>query len=499
MSRCLSLIIALLFSFFSTPLLAVTIHVPGDSTTIQGGINGAVNGDTVMVAQGTYYEYDVDFLGKAITVMGTDPEDSAVVAATVVDGDSLGIVFYFHSGEGSESVLAGLTISGGSGDYGGGIYCYTASPRIVKNIVRDNHVVWHGGGIACYDAANAEITNNLVMLNSSRRGGGISIDASDAIVTNNIIRENHARTVGGGFIARESGSPIILNNIFTENYAGSGGGGVRTYACTPTYANNLIINNTGEYFGGGISTHVGSGSLFINNTVTGNIVPSGNGGAIYATDNPTIINCILWDNQPDEIYGVSDVTYSDVEGGWSGDGNIDEDPQFIDAGNGDYHLQSESPCIDAGDPTIFDECIPPGLGEIRSDMGAYGGEQNCGWESRPFSVYLYMWPDGPVDVAPEDVLEFNTQIWNYSENTVEGDYWLSVMLPNSTEFLIPEPILNYDNPMSGRIFPLGRINLSNQLFIPAVADTGSYSLIGRVGRYPDTIIDEESFGFRVVE
>jgi hypothetical protein len=366
------------------PLHALIIHVPGDSTTIQGGINGTVSGDTVMVAQGTYYEYDVDFLGKAITVTGTDPKDSAVVAGTVVDGDSLGRVFYFHSGEDSESVLSGLTIMGGMGDHGGGIYCYTASPRITYNIIRDNHVVWHGGGIACYSAANSEISNNLIMGNSARRGGGISIDASDAIVTHNIIRENHARTVGGGFIAREGGSPMILNNIITENYAGSGGGGVRTYASEPTYANNLIINNTGLYFGGGISTHVGSGSLFINNTVTGNIVPAGNGGAIYATDDPTIINCILWGNLPNEIYGVSDVTYSDIEGGWLGEGNIDADPLFMMYKGYDYLLESGSPCIDTGDPSINDgfkywtTSMPYESGP-RSDMGAYGGPGNVGW------------------------------------------------------------------------------------------------------------------------
>jgi hypothetical protein len=103
----------LLLIICSATVQARVIHVPGDSTTIQGGINGVVNGDTVMVHPGTYYEYDIDFFGKAITVTGTDPEDSAVVASTVVDGDSLGSVFVFQSGEDTTSVLAGLTIKGG--------------------------------------------------------------------------------------------------------------------------------------------------------------------------------------------------------------------------------------------------------------------------------------------------------------------------------------------------------------------------------------------------
>jgi len=83
----------------SATVQARVIHVPADSSTIQGGINGASNGDTVMVHPGTYYEHDIDFLGKAITVTGTDPEDSAVVASTVVDADSLGSIFVFQSGE----------------------------------------------------------------------------------------------------------------------------------------------------------------------------------------------------------------------------------------------------------------------------------------------------------------------------------------------------------------------------------------------------------------
>ncbi len=84
MCRLIFLLPLILLLIFASTLHSTIIHVPGDSTTIQGGINGAVDCDTVMVAPGTYHEHDIDFLGKAITVMGTDPEDSAVVAATLV-------------------------------------------------------------------------------------------------------------------------------------------------------------------------------------------------------------------------------------------------------------------------------------------------------------------------------------------------------------------------------------------------------------------------------
>jgi hypothetical protein len=103
---------------------------------------------------------------------------------------------------------------------------------------------------------------------------------------------------------------------------------------------------------------------------------------------PGITNSIFWGNSAPswpEIFnysGSSDVTYSDIQGGWPGEGNIDIDPLFRDSGNKDYHLMStscgdtfDSPCIDAGSPTIIDSLLDCawGLGTIAGDMGAYGG------------------------------------------------------------------------------------------------------------------------------
>ena len=110
------------------------------------------------------------------------------------------------------------------------------------------------------------------------------------------------------------------------------------------------------------------------------------GGGIGCDDAyPTFTSSILWgDYAPSgpEIYvnsGTPEVTYSDVEGGWTGEGNLDEDPLF--AGGGHYNLTAESPCIDAGDPDPIrdDTCFPPSLGAAQSDMGAYGGPGACGW------------------------------------------------------------------------------------------------------------------------
>ncbi len=117
------------------PLHAITIHVPRDHPTIQGAIHAAVDGDSVLVAPGTYQESAISFDGKAITVaaLGT-------AARTVVQGDGTEVVFSFHEGEDSTSVLRGFEITGGGGDWqgGGGIECVGSSPTIVACVVHGN-------------------------------------------------------------------------------------------------------------------------------------------------------------------------------------------------------------------------------------------------------------------------------------------------------------------------------------------------------------------------
>jgi hypothetical protein len=305
MRYCLILLTILLLIICASPFHAVVIHVPGDSTTIQGGINGCSDGDTVMVAPGTYHEHDIDFLGKAITVISEQGPDS-----TIINGGHDGHVVMFRSGESSAAVLSGFTITNGEGAWyysaklGGGIYCeessptitnniitgndastgltytdafgggiasYNSSPLITNNIIAGNSVYAtskgesYGGGIYCYNESSSNspiIRNNVIIGNSSTyQGGGIACERSSPTIVNNVVEANY----NGGIYNRTHSSPIISNNVITNNL----GLGIACWSsCSPVISYNIISRNTAES-GGGIRLSGGS-PIIQNNTITGN-------------------------------------------------------------------------------------------------------------------------------------------------------------------------------------------------------------------------------------
>jgi len=195
--------------------------------------------------------------------------------------------------------------------------------------------------------------------NYSVAGGGMYNDSGSPTVKNCTFKRNsahggydgHSYQGGGGMYnyyhnIYERG-PTITDCKFIENWSECGGGMCNNYYSEPTLTNCVFTGNSAED-GGGMSNHYRDPTL-TNCTFTDNSAVDNGGGIYNGSSEPTLTNCILWDNSPEQIagYGTATVTYSDVEGGWCGVGNIDEDPMLEPDG---YHLTEGSPCIEAGDP-----------------------------------------------------------------------------------------------------------------------------------------------------
>ena len=288
----------------------------------------------------------------------------------------------------------------GDDRFGGAIYCERSSDILMKNcLIRNNKAddYGKGGGIYCYYSSPA-ISHTTVSSNtSSSMGGGIYLKESNPYLVNVTISRNYAARNGGGLYCYYS-NPILQDVIINENSTDStylnAGGGIYFYHSSPIL-DSVIINNNNTYRGGGICCQTSS-PILANVTIYGNTANSG--GGIYCNDTscpslsnvtisentanhgggiacngnctPSLLNSIMWNNQIEELYLIYSstitITYSDIMGGWTGEGNINEDPLFEDPSNGDFHLTENSPCIDAGNTAS----VPDPDGTI-IDIGAY--------------------------------------------------------------------------------------------------------------------------------
>ncbi len=316
---------------------------------IRHAISEANPGDKIVISEGVYHE-NINFSGKNLTFSSIDPGNPAVVAGTVLAGgvSGGGPVVTFARGEDESCVLAGLTISGPEA----AIFCSGASPAISGCLIENNG----GNGIELREGSNPEITNCEI---NSNAGAGIEMQA------------------------KPSGRITIYNR--------------------PVISNCVIAGNLHQGISGGMPT-------ITNCTIVANI------GFGISNSNSTVMNSIIYYNNAGtdvvQIEGnAATVTYSDVQNGWPGQGNIDAAPCFAEPGfwnlngtfddvsddfwvPGDYHLRSQagrwhagsqswlldvlsSPCIDTGNPdSDFSAELPPN-GE-RINMGAYGGTPQTG-------------------------------------------------------------------------------------------------------------------------
>jgi len=193
-----------------------------------------------------------------------------------------------------------------------------------------------------------------VYIDQWSEGGGIYCEHSSPTITNCIISGNMVEGFSDcmGFPTWMNKNRMISEKGISKVYSHAYGGGIYCVNSSPTITNCTISGNDslGEPGNGGGIYYAYSSPTITNCTISGNSA-SDYGGGIYLNDyySSTITNSILWGNMAStgsEIIGSPIVTYSDVQGGWMGEGNIDEDPLFIGAKN--YHLSLGSPCIDGG-------------------------------------------------------------------------------------------------------------------------------------------------------
>jgi len=376
---CLALFVANSILLITTPVIAGTvINVPANQPTIQSGINASTDGDTVLVAPGTYTE-NLKFMGKAITV-----KSAKGAAVTIIDGGGVAPVVTFDVNEPSTSTLSGFTLQHGisttSSLYmGGGVFVYFASPTIENNVIQNN-LSCGGGGIGVYYGSPVILKNTVKSNSQSGCSGGdgaikVVGDGSAQIIGNTI--RNNSSNFGncGGISLVGAGSPTILNNIIYSNVVtglspASVGGGICIWnisGADAVIAQNLIYGNTAGQ-GSGIYAFVPSGArpVFVNNTIVGSLT-SPQGSAVYISGysdqaqffNNLLIgargtNAVYCDNQYDQTppaFAGNDVyspTGTGLQGTCSGEsnlnGNISANPIFV---NGD-HLRGNSPAIDVG-------------------------------------------------------------------------------------------------------------------------------------------------------
>ena len=412
-------------------------------TWTEAGSPYCVEGDILVAGLIIEPGVRVEFLGDYVfevagilTVAGTKTEPVVFTRAETNEEGWQGIYFNY-SAPGSQLAYAVI-----EGSINSGINIINSNP-IIENCIIQNNTGTNGGGI--YISTTTEPAYELIIKNCKVRsngsnstianGGGIHADIQTGLLklTNCKIDSNtgysyawgaNCITKGGGIYASGNiklENCYIINNIVkavTEhpNYwydACPRGGGIYFEGGELTMTNCIITNNTwvtGGYHyrsypqGGGIYIETGTSNI-VNCTVAYNDQEGlrRGGGTV------DIVNSIFWENILSEIAGTATVTYSDVQDGYTGEGNINYNPIFDTCGP--LQIVVGSQCIDAGNPDsqYNDVCFPPSLGTERNDMGAHGGPGACGW---PDDCPCDLNYDGKCDM--QDWLKFGEE-WGHTD------------------------------------------------------------------------------------
>lgn len=379
----------------------------------------------------------------------------------------------------SNPTLINCIFKNNSAGRGGGLGGYNSSITINDCVFIDNYAE-RGGGLA-FHSSNCVLSGCTFNSNSAKLGGGILNEWNSTMILLSCIFSNNTSSYGGGIMNYIESSVELTNCFLTGNSAISRGGGMTNENnCNAIILNSIFTGNS-AFYGGGMDNY-SSSPIITNCTFSGNVANDG-GGIVNYESNPILTNCILWKDEPQEIHTIvpqSDIvaTYSNIQGDWPGEGNIDMDPLFVELGywadandpnlivepndpnamwiTGDYHLKSEeghydfmsntwimdemtSPCIDRGNPVSFvgDEPDPNGG---RINLGAYGStlEASMSPEQLPFVLGKAYDPD------PANGATVKTEVmlsWSSGENAVSHDIYFGKYVNARTDS--NPPIMEY--------------------------------------------------------
>lgn len=371
---------------------ATIVRVPEDEANIAAGLAAASDGDTVLVACGTYYENDIH-LKSGVTLTSASGEADCVT----IDAEEVGRVFWCV-GVSSPARLVGFTATHGMPDDsygGGGMYCADSDLEI-ENCVFASNRAGRGAGMRCDSGASPEITecvfleNNWGHINGDNGGGmecspGSSPTLQDVDFIRNFVLDNGAgmwcegatptltrvsfvdnwslNERGGGLMCEEGASPVLEEVLFSGNRAVHGGGLYADECPSFTVENCTFFGNVADSRGGGLYLRGGSSPLVSGTTIVANSATHGSGVHCYGESHPQFANCIIaFGGNGEAVYCFPDggclpaLSCCDVYGNEGGDwvdciadqygvlGNFSANPLFCDAITGDLTLHADSPC-----------------------------------------------------------------------------------------------------------------------------------------------------------
>lgn len=290
---------------------------------VQAGIDAASDGDTIEVAPGVYRE-NIDLAGKSVDLVA--PSE---ILPTIIDGGDADSVVRALNGE--TFSMDGFVIRNGQAEDGGGIRCAPCTATITNTTITRNEALT-GGGIYLGRWGTMTMSGCRVVENSAPGGNG-----------------------RGAGIRGYRGTLLIDHTEIVANEAGDNGGGIYASHVGMLLGNSTVSGNRSFDDNGGIRSVGNSLMVILNSTVAYNSQPDR-----YTNQNSAeafVANSIFWPRSTDvnavpafysDSSGTADVSFSIVDGGHVGQGNLDLAPRLTNPTLGDFRLSCDSPAIDAG-------------------------------------------------------------------------------------------------------------------------------------------------------